>query len=74
MCLPSPQEERRSLIPIFVVAKRRYYHVRVRHVMPLGPKILFPIDLHWERDSADNFFLGESTSQYEHLYSPYLNY
>ena len=64
-------------MPIFVVAKRRYYNFCVRHVMPLGPKILFPIDLHWERDvcnSADNFFLGESTPQYEHSNSPYLNH
>ena len=56
---PSPQEERQALMQIFAVAKRRYYNFCVRHVMPLGPKRLFPIDLNWERDirnSADNFF------------------
>ena len=34
------KEERWSLMPIFVVAKRRYCNFHVRHVMPLGPKRL----------------------------------
>ena len=37
----SPQEVRRALMHIFVVAKRRY-NFCVHHVMSLGPKRLFP--------------------------------
>ena len=52
---PSPQEVRRTLIKIFVLAKRRYY---TSFWLP-GPETLFPIDLHGERvvcKSLDNFF------------------
>lgn len=29
---------------IFTVAKPWWYNIQVRHMMPLGPKLLFPID------------------------------
>ena len=46
-----------------IVAKLWYYNFRLHHVTPLGPKILFPIDLHVERDickSVDTFFRSDN--------------
>ena len=47
-----------------IVAKPWYYNFHVCHVMLCGPKRLFPIYFHEERDiydSVDNFFLSVQT-------------
>lgn len=50
-----PQAVCRALTPIFVVAKLWNYNFRVHHIMTLGPKILFPIDLHNDDTSVNQW-------------------
>ena len=53
--LPSPNKPRGRVLSVDIVAKPWYYNFHVRHLMSLGPKILFSHSLTWEKRHSSIF-------------------